>query len=567
MATDAPNAPIESAPGKTIIPPVSLRLSRTQSWSDIETKSVYTPKDVTGDYAEKLGNPGEYPFTRGSFPEMYRSRMWTLRNIVGYGTAADTRRGIEMARKAGQAGFNVVLDCVSGIGVDPDHPALLPEVGLDGCSIAHIDDLDVLLDGIDPTETDVAWHATHHIYPLMVAFAKRNGYDVSKLQGSHMPDYLKYNLDGGGEKFMSPALSHRMAIDTIEYAVKNTPKWALGYPQVYNLRERGMTPATEIALGLTIAATTFTELAERGVSVDDVAPSLAWVSAVDVDVYEEVAKFRAMRRMWARMVKERFGGQNPRGMRLRIAVHTSGRSLVYQQPLNNLTRTAIETFAAIAGGVQSVETCTYDEPIGIPTHEARELAIRQQLILAHEVGAARTADPLGGSYYIEWLTDRIEEDAMRMQADLEARGLVKSVADGYLESLMDEYNLGRQEEIESGERIIIGVNSFVPENEPESQRFSFDAAPVRDYIEDFKAKKGRRDPNVLGGAMKMVVDALKNGENAQSTMVDAFLAGATVGEMSGMLRLSVGMPYDPYMVLDNPFDLERGIYLGERTLV
>jgi methylmalonyl-CoA mutase N-terminal domain/subunit len=555
----------EGSPGKTIIPPVSLRLSRTTTWSGLETKSVYTPADVTGDYEDKLGDPGEYPFTRGSFPKMYRSRMWTLRNIVGYGTAADTRRGIELARKAGQAGFNVVPDVVSGVGTDPDHPVMRTEVGLDGCSLACVDDLEVLLDGIDPTETDVAWHYTYNLYPMAIAHARRHGYDLTKLQGSHQPDHLKYNLDGGGDKFMAPARSHRMAVDTIEYAVRHTPKWALGFPQMYNIRERGITPATEIALGLAMVASTFEDLVARGVSVDEVAPSLAWVSAVDVDVFEEVAKFRALRRMWARMVKDRFGGSDPRGMRLRIAVHTSGRSLVYQQPLNNLTRTALETFAAVAGGVQSVEACTYDEPVGIPTHEARELAIRQQLILAHEVGAARTADPFGGSYYVEALTDQLEAEALAIQATLEERGLVKSVADGYLESVMDEYNFRREEEIAAGERIIIGLNSFVPENEPEPRRFSFDAAPVRDYINEFAAKKARRNPERLGAAVGALFDAARSGINLIPDMVEAFDADATVGEVSGILRLADGMPYDPYLVIDSPFDLERRLYVGEVT--
>jgi methylmalonyl-CoA mutase N-terminal domain/subunit len=315
-----------------------------------------------------------------------------------------------------------------------------------------------------------------------------------------------------------------------------------------------------------MVASTFEDLIARGVSVDEVAPSLAWVSAVDVDVFEEVAKFRALRRMWARMIKDRFGGSDPRGMRLRIAVHTSGRSLVYQQPLNNLTRTALETFAAVAGGVQSVEACTYDEPVGIPTHEARELAIRQQLILAHEVGAARTADPFGGSYYVEALTDQLEAEALAIQATLEERGLVKSVADGYLESVMDEYNFRREEEIAAGERIIIGLNSFVPENEPEPRRFSFDAAPVRDYINEFAAKKARRNPERLGAAVRALFDAARSGTNLIPDMVDAFDADATVGEVSGVLRLADGMPYDPYHVIDSPFDLERRLYVGADAL-
>jgi methylmalonyl-CoA mutase N-terminal domain/subunit len=242
--------------------------------------------------------------------------------------------------------------------------------------------------------TDVAWHSTMMIYPMVVAMATKQGKDLSRLQGSHMPDHLQLRLGGWGESIVPAGLGHRTTVDCIEYSVRHTPRWALGCPQAYDLRERGLSAAGEIAVGMAIVNLTITDLTARGLHIDRVAPSFAWVSAVDVDLFEEIAKFRALRRVWARTMKERFGAQDTRSMRLRVACHTSGRSLVYQQPLNNLSRAAVQTLAAILGGVQSVETCTFDEPICIPTEEARELATRTQQILAHEVGAARTADPL-----------------------------------------------------------------------------------------------------------------------------------------------------------------------------
>lgn len=237
-------------------------------------------------------------------------------------------------------------------------------------------------------------------------------------------------------------------------------------PQAYDMRERGLTPAGEIAVGMAVINQTLTDLIARGLSVDQVAPSLAWVSTSDIDFFEEVAKFRALRRFWAKTMRERFGSQDVRAQRLRVACHTSGKSLVYKQPLNNLTRTAIQSLAALCGGVQSLEACTFDEPVCVPTHEARELATRQQQILANEVGAARVADPLGGSYYIEALTDQIEAAAIEMLAKIERIGVLRAVADGTIERMMDEQNLALQRELDDGERIMVGVNRYVPAEEP-----------------------------------------------------------------------------------------------------
>ncbi|MDB5971499.1 MAG: methylmalonyl-CoA mutase, large subunit [Hydrocarboniphaga sp.] len=533
---------------------VSVKLSRTATWSGIETKNSYGPADVEGmDYARDLGEPGEYPYTRGSFPEMYRSRMWTLRNIVGYGAPEDTREGIENALKLGTAGINIVLDTLSQEAVDPDHPAFSPDAGQEGCSLPTVRDLEVLLSGIDVTRTGVAWHTTMMIYPLVVAMAKKQGRDLSKLLGSHMPDHLQLRLSVGNEITVPTVLGHRTTVDCLEYSSRHTPRWSLGCPQAYNLRERGVPASGEIALGMAIVKLTLRDLAARGVGVDQVAPSMAWVSGSDIDFFEEVAKFRALRRIWARTMKEQFGSQDARSQRLRIACHTSGRALVYPQPLNNLARATVQTLAALLGGVQSLETCTYDEPICIPTEAARELATRTQQILANEVGAARTADPLGGSYYVESLTNQVEADALGLLDRIEAIGLIKAIEDGTIEGLMDDYNYQFKKEMDRGERIVVGVNKFIPKPEPSPKRFSFDPKGMVAHMERFRALKLERDQTLLKDKIGQLYRVARSGENAHPAMIDALIADASIGEVWGTVRVASGLSYDPFRVVESPF--------------
>lgn len=533
---------------------VSVRLSRTATWSGLETQASYGPQDLPGfDYGADLGNPGEYPFTRGAFPQMYRSRMWTLRNIVGYGAPEDTREGIENALKLGTAGINVVLDTPSQEALDPDHPLLDIDVGQEGCSLPMVADFETLLAGIDVTKTDVAWHSTMMVYPMVAAMVLRQGKDLSKLQGSHMPDHLQLRLAGWSEAIVPAALGHHTTVDCIEFSAKNSPRWALGCPQAYDIRERGAGAAGEIAIGLAIIRQTLRDLLARGMTVDQVAPSLAWVSGSDIDFFEEVAKFRALRRIWARSMKDEFGAQDLRSMRLRIACHTSGRTLVYQQPLNNLSRAAIQTMAALCGGVQSVETCTYDEPICIPTEEARELATRTQQILAHEVGAARVADPLGGSWYVERLTNEVESAALELLSRIEAIGLIKAIEDGVIEGLMDDYNLQLKRELDRGERVIVGVNRFVPKDEPVPKRFSFPQTHIEAHKRRFAERKQQRDAGVLHKKIKALYRVARSGANAHPAMIDALIADATMAEVWGTVRVAANLPYDPFRVVNSPF--------------
>jgi methylmalonyl-CoA mutase N-terminal domain/subunit len=532
-----------------------VRLSRTATWGGLETGVSYGPGDGEGrDYQRDLGDPGSYPYTRGSYPKMYRSRMWTLRNIVGYGAPEDTRDGIARTLAAGSTGVDVAVDTLTAEAVDPDHPALRADVGLEGCSLPSLRDVARLLDGVDISRTDVAYHTTMMIYPMIAAFAVETGMPLDRIQGSHMPDHLQLTLAGWGDKIMPADLAHRATVDCVEYAARHSPRWSLGLPQAYDLRERGLTPAAEIAVGMAIANATIAELAERGVPVDQVAPSLAWVSITDVDLFEEVAKFRALRRVWARTMKERFGATDQRSMRLRIACHTSGRSLTHQQPLNNLARATVQTLAALLGGVQSVEACTWDEPVGIPTHEARELATRTQQILAHEVGAARTADPLGGSYYIESLTDALENEALKLLGSIEERGLVKSVQDGSIEGLMDEYNYRLERELDSGERIKVGVNRFVSEDRTSPPRFQFDRANIDNHIQRFVELKRHRDADRLATAIADLHAVARRGDNPIGAMIEALRADGSIAEVWGTMRMAQGHPYDPFGVLTSPWE-------------
>jgi methylmalonyl-CoA mutase N-terminal domain/subunit len=531
-----------------------VKISRTKSLGGIETAPFYGPEAKSEDYKAKLGDPGEYPYTRGAYAQMYRSRMWTLRNIVGYGAPEDTREGLEKVLASGGNGINVVVDPPTNQGVDPDHPAIGPEVGLEGCSLPTMRDVDRLMQGVDLSKIDTAWHWTTTAYALVAAVHQHRGQPLGSLQGSNMPDMLQQTLGGWGQNIVPAAFGHRNAVDQIEFCATNSPKWALGMPQAYDLRERGLTPAGEIAVGMAIVIKTMEDLVKRGMSVDRAAASVAWVSTSDTDFFEEVAKFRALRRFWARTMKERFGATDARALRLRIACHTSGKSLVYKQPLNNLTRTAIQSLAALCGGVQSLEACTYDEPVCVPTHEARDLAIRQQQILANESGAARVAYPLGGSWYVESLTDQVEAEAIAMLARIEDVGVIEAVTNGFIERIMDDYNINVQRELDNNERIVVGLNQFVPEDDPAPVRFRFDPANTRKHLQRFSELKQQRDQGRWAAALKTLHDTAAGGANSTQAMIDALVADVTIGEAWGTLRVANGYSYDPYGALQAPIN-------------
>ena len=535
---------------------VKVQLSRTRSWAGLDVDPFYKPRASDDTYDSELSDPGSFPYTRGISPSGYRERMWTLRNIVGYGSPKDTLEGIRTALSAGTAGINVVPDALTQQAIDPDHPAFGVEVGSEGCSIACASDMEQLTEDIDITKTGVAYHYGMLAYAVSAATAKRRGIELDKMRGSSMPDHLSYSLSGWGQHLLPAEFAHKATLDCVEFATKNSPLWALAIPQAYDLRERGASPWGEVAYGMAIMNQTMSDLIERGCSVDDIAPSLAWVSTSDIDFFEEVAKFRVIRRVWARTMKERFGAKDSRSLSVRIACHTAGKSLVYQQPLNNLTRVAIQSFAALCGGVQSLESCTYDEPISIPTPEARELATRTQQILAHEVGAARTVDPLGGSYYVEALTDEVEARAMELLNQIEDIGIINAVSDGSIEAAMDENNLIKEREINNCERIVVGHNEFIPEDEPQPKRFSFSRERVKKHVEKFVQMKKDRNNAELESRLRRLYQTAAGNTNFHEAMIDAFVANGSIGEVWGTVRLANGLSYDPFNVIKHPFSLE-----------
>jgi len=532
---------------------LSMRMSTTRTQSGLETQPTYSPSDLEGfDYGNDLGDPGQYPFTRGSFPMMYRSRMWTLRNIVGYGAPSDTRAGLKRAFESGSAGIDIVWDSPSQGGIDPDHPMAVPDVGTDGCSVACVDHLADLLQDIDVTRTDIAWHVTATIYPMLGALLRRQGKSLADMQGSHMPDYLITNPKGFGERLMPARLAHRMAVDTLEHVAKHTRKWACGFPQTYTARQRGVIAGGELAVGFAIVRKTLDDLVARGVDIDSVAPRLAWVCPADIDLFEDVAKYRALRRMWAKMMVERYGCTDVRSQRLRVACHTDGRALTYQRPLNNLMRATVQSLAAILGGVQSLETCTYDEAISIPTPEARHLAIATQQILIHETGVARVADPLGGSYYVESLTNSVEAKALELLEEIESRGIIEAIQSGWLEEMCDDINDRVDEEMAAGERIMVGVNAFQDTDEDVPARFDFDRTSMTQHLADFADWREKRDIPRLRAALAALKTAAASDVNIIPAMIDAFDADGTVGEVWGTFREGSGYTYDPFGVATSP---------------
>ena len=534
-----------------------VKLSRTRTWSGIDTDAYYSSANPDSDpYQQRNANPGEFPYTRGIRDSLYRKRMWTIRNIVGYGAPQDTCDGIREALDMGTAGVNVVIDALSQQSIDPDHPAFGVEVGSEGCSIPNARSMEKVLDIVDITETGIAFHSTMMTYPLVAAAATRQGKAIDQIKGSHMPDHLQLTLSGWGNELVPADLCHKTTVDCIEYVVKNSPYWALGFPQAYDLRERGLPPHSEIAVGMAIVMKTVEDLLARGMDVDHIAPSLAWVSTSDIDFFEEVAKYRALRRVWANLFKERFGAKNERSLALRIACHTAGKSLVYQQPLNNLSRASIQSFAALCGGVQSLETCTYDEPVCIPTPEARELATRTQQILAHEVGAARVTDPLGGSYYVEALTDEIEHMALEQLAELEEMGLIEAVKSGHIERLADQKNMQFHQELATMERVLVGQNAYQPGTLEQPKRFRFDRSNVEAHVKDFVALKQNRDQQGWQSRLHDLYRVARGEGNFHQAMIDALIADASIGEVWGTVRMAHGYAYDPFGVIESSLDYE-----------
>ncbi len=520
--------------------------------SNIAPDPIYTPEDLAGfDYDDKLGYPGEYPFTRGVYGSMYRSKLWTMRMFAGFGTAEQTNERFKKLLAAGQTGLSTAFDLPTLMGYDSDHTLSKGEVGKCGVAVSSLADMEILFDGINLEEVTTSMtinSPANAIWAMYLALAKKKGFDWQKLGGTIQNDILKEFI-AQKEFIFPPGPSVKLVIDTFEWGPRNVPRWNFISVSGYHIREAGATAVQELAFTLADGFEYVEKTLERGIYIDDFAPRISFFFDVHNDFFEEIAKFRAARRIWAREMKERYGAKNPRSWMLRTHAQTAGVSLTAQQPLNNLTRVAIQALAAVLGGTNSLHTDAYDEALALPTEEAATLALRQQQIIAYESGVTHTIDPLAGSYYVEWLTDKIEAEAMRYIEEIRRLGgVIKGIEAGYFLREIGDASYRFQQEVESGERIIVGVNAFQDEKEIEVPIQEIDPEIERIQAERLARVRRERDPERVEAALAGLRQAAASGQNTMPHFVEAALAYATLGEMMDVLRGVYGVYTEPVMV-------------------
>ncbi|WP_457637518.1 acyl-CoA mutase large subunit family protein [Oceanithermus sp.] len=520
--------------------------------SNIAPDPLYTPEDVQGfDYDKKLGYPGEYPYTRGVYGSMYRSKLWTMRMFAGFGTAEQTNERFKKLLAAGQMGLSTAFDLPTLMGYDSDHPLAKGEVGKCGVAVSSLADMEILFDGINLEEVTTSMtinSPANAIWAMYLALAKKKGYRWEKLGGTIQNDILKEFI-AQKEFIFPPGPSVELVIDTFEWGPENVPRWNFISVSGYHIREAGATAVQELAFTLADGFEYVEKAIERGLHIDEFAPRISFFFDVHNDFFEEIAKFRAARRIWATQMRERYGAKNPRSWMLRTHAQTAGVSLTAQQPLNNLTRVAIQALAAVLGGTNSLHTDAYDEALALPTEEAATLALRQQQIIAYESGVTHTIDPLAGSYYVEWLTDKIEAEAMRYIEEIRRMGgVISGIEQGYFLREIGDASYRFQQEVESGERIIVGVNAFTDEKEIEVPIQEIDPEIERVQAKRLARVRRERDPERVQEALEGLRQAAATGQNTMPHFVEAALAYATLGEMMDVLRGVYGVYEEPVMV-------------------
>lgn len=531
------------------------------TWSGLPLNDYYGPDDIKDiDYRKEIGDPGKYPYTRGIHPDMFRGRYWTRREVTGYGTPEDTNRRLKFLMQEGSGGLNIIPDNPTVFGIDPDHPRADGEVGVQGVSLCSIKDMEDLMDGIpiERMSMSLIFSSTQTPVSLAqyIALAQDRGIDISKLSGTTQNDAV--HLRFCGFRLSNPIdLALKTAVDVIEFCTRYMPRWYPINVNLYDLREHGISAPQEIAFGFSMALLYINKTLERGLNIDDFAPRFAFYCSAHIDFFEEIAKLRAARRLWAKIMKERYGARDPRSMKFKFGVHTAGCSLVPQQPLNNAIRVAYEALVAVLSGVQSLHCCSYDEPVALPTEEAVRLALRTQQILAYETGVAKVSDPLGGSYYVEDLTNRIEKEAVSIMEEIESiGGMKKALETEWIDGKMEEAALQYQREVEKGERVIVGLNAFrIDEKKTPGGVHRVPGDAQERQIARLKAHRERRNErDVKRSILELKARAeVSEKENLMPSMVDAARAGATLSEVLGTLRVVMGYPYDPFEIASNPF--------------
>ena len=512
---------------------------------NFEVQRLYTPLDIEDfDYGEKLGFPGQYPFTRGVQPTMYRGRLWTMRAYAGFATAEETNARYKYLLEAGQTGLSVAMDLPTQIGLDSDHELSHGEVGKVGVAIDSLADMEALFDGIplDKVSTSMTINGTAAVLLAMyVAVAEKQGVKPEALKGTIQNDILKEYIARGTYIF-PPRPSMRLITDTFEYCSKNIPKWNTISVGAYHIREAGASEVQEIAFAFANAMAYIDAAIKAGQKVDDFAPGISWIFTAGLDFFGEVAKFRAARRLWARIMKERYGASVPKAQMLRVHVHTAGSVLTAQQPLNNVVRITWQALSAVLGGIQSMACCAYDEAIALPTEESATLALRTQQLLAYESGVTDTIDPLAGSYYIETLTDKIEKEAYDYIDKIDRMGgAVAAIEQGYMQQEMAAHAYEYQHEVELGKRTVIGVNKFNDSKKlAEQDVLTADLSVGERQIARLEKMKAARDNEAVKAALEKLREAAKGTENLIPYLIDAVKTYATLGEICGVLREEFG---------------------------
>jgi methylmalonyl-CoA mutase N-terminal domain/subunit len=525
------------------------RQERFTTVSDEEIAPLYTPADVKElDYARDLGDPGQFPYTRGIHATMYRGRLWTMRQFAGYGTARETNARFKFLLEQGQTGLSTAFDLPTLMGVDSDDPLAEGEVGHCGVAVDSLEDMETLFSGIPLGEVTTSMTISSPAIILLamyVAVAEKQGVPPERLGGTLQTDILKEFI-AENEYIFPPRPSLRLVTDIIAYTTRHMPRWNPISISGYHIREAGSTAAQELAFTLADGMAYVQAAIDAGLDVDAFAPRLSFFFNSHIDFFEEIAKFRAARRIWAHVMREKFGARNPRSWLLRFHTQTAGCSLTAQQPENNISRTAFEALAAVLGGTQSLHTNAMDEALALPTEKAAQIALRTQQIIAYETGVANTPDPLAGSYFVEALTNRIEQQAYQYFARIEEQGGVLACIDnGFFVREIHEAARRYQQQIESGERIQVGVNRFVDPDEEQIPLLEIDPAFEREQKARVQALRARRDPQAHAAALQRLENAARGMENLMYPIVDAVKAYATVGEIVTVLADVFGRYEEP----------------------
>ena len=521
----------------------------TDSGLDLDT--VYTPEDDAGgasDYADAIGYPGEFPYTRGVQPNMYRGRIWTMRQYAGYATAAATNERYRYLLENGQTGLSVAFDLPTQIGYDSDHALAEGEVGKVGVPVCSLADMETLFDGIplDKVSTSMTINATASVLLcLYIAAGKKQGVSPDQLSGTLQNDILKEYIARGTYAY-PPRPSMRLVVDVFRYCAENVPRWNTISISGYHMREAGATASQELAFTFANAIAYVQAAVDAGLPVDDFAPRLSFFFVAQNNLFEEVAKFRAARRLWANIMRDRFGAKDPRSMMLRFHTQTAGVTLTAQQPDNNVIRSTVQALAAVLGGTQSLHVNSRDEALSLPTEESAQLSLRTQQILAHESGAADVVDPLGGSWYIENLTDRLEASTLDYIQRIDRMGgAVAAIEEGFQVQEIGDAAFRHQREVDENDRVVVGVNQYVSEAPPIAGLLRVDATAAAEQVERLRTLRRERDNMAVQISLARLADAARSaGANTIPPMMECVERYATLGEICDVLRQVFG-EYEP----------------------